>query len=169
MPDPDAKAEEQPTEREPDEDAPASEDEQLPPEEVVSEARRRGLGSLLGLIDSSARRGQDIVTEVAKGSKEELVRVISAEVRGFLDKMDIVDLAQEIVSGLKVEAHVEIKFSRDADGRVQPEVTKSDTKLASKGDESASDDGAPRPKKTGKNEKNEKNEKNGNGRGRRDT
>jgi hypothetical protein len=107
----------------------------LPPEEVVSEARRRGLGSLLGLLDSGARRGQDLVTEVAKGSKDELVRVISAEFRGFLDKMDIVDLAQEIVSGLKVEAHIEIKFSRDKDGRVQPEVTKSETKLGSKSDE----------------------------------
>jgi hypothetical protein len=79
--------------------------------------------------------------------------VISAEVRGFLDKMDVVDLAQEIVSGLKVEAHVEIKFSRDADGHVQPEVTKSDTKLASKHDDDAGD----KPAK-----------KNGNGRGRRE-
>ncbi len=148
MPDPDANADERDEDPEPVEEDPIDE---LPPEEVVSEARRRGLGSLLGLIDSSARRGQDIVTEVAKGSKEELVRVISAEVRGFLDKMDVVDLAQEIVSGLKVEAHVEIKFSRDEDGRVQPEVTRSDTKLGSK-----SDDGSkvkakakPKPKPSG--------------------
>lgn len=134
VPEADSEAEERGDERERErEELP----EDLPPEEVVSEARRRGLGSLLGLLDSGARRGQDLVTEVAKGSKEELVRVISAEVRGFLDKMDIVDLAQEIVSGLKVEAHVEIKFSRDKDGRVQPEVTKSETKLGSKAEEPA--------------------------------
>ncbi len=124
----------EPSEEDKDRDEEPIEDD--PVDDVVNEARKRGLGSLLGLLDSGARRGQDIVTEVAKGSKEEIVRVISAEVRGFLDKMDIVDLAQEIVSGLKVEAHVEIKFSRDADGHVQPEVTKNDTKLVTKSGDS---------------------------------
>lgn len=106
-------------------------------DEVRDEVRRRGLGSLLNLLDSGARKGGDLVTEVARGSKEEIVRVVSAEVRGFLDKMDIVDLAQEIVSGLKVDAHVQIKFSRDEDGKVQPEVTKSETKLETKADKKA--------------------------------
>lgn len=105
-------------------------EQDVDPEEYVRrEVRRRGLGSLLGLLDSGARKGQDLVTEVAKGSKEEVVRVVSQEVRGFLDKMDVVDLAHQIISGLKVDAHVQIRFSRDEDGKVQPEVTKNDTKL----------------------------------------
>ena len=108
-----------------------------PAEELRNEVRRRGLGSLLGLIDSGARRGQDLVTEVAKGSKEEIVRVISSEVRGFLDKMDVVDLAHQIISGLRVDAHVQIRFSRDKDGKVQPEVTKSETKLVTSDSPSA--------------------------------
>ena len=59
--------------------------------------------SLLGEPTAAFKRGQGLVTGVAQGTKEELVRMISAEVRGFLDKMDAVDLMQEIVSGLVIE------------------------------------------------------------------
>ena len=84
MPEPEA---EDPTEQAPSDEEPRLEDE------VRAEARRRGLGGLLNMLDSGARRGQDLVAEAARGSKEEFVRVISSEVRGFLDKMDVVDLA----------------------------------------------------------------------------
>lgn len=115
-------------------ESPPADDEREEPDvedALRREVRRRGLGALLGLLDSGARRGQEVVSEVAKGSKDELVRLISAEVRGFLDKMDVVDLAQQVVAGLRVDVHAQIRFSRDADGRIQPEVTRSETKLAS--------------------------------------
>jgi hypothetical protein len=89
-------------------------------------SRRRLGDSLISTIlgDSSAafKRGQGLVTGVAQGTKEELVRMISAEVRGFLDKMDAADLVQEIVSGLVIEMKTEIRFRRSDDGRLEPEI-----------------------------------------------
>ena len=49
------------------------------------------------------------------------------------------------MSGLKVDAHLQIKFSRDDDGNVQPEVTKSEAKLVSP-DAGPKADDAARPK-----------------------
>lgn len=102
---------------------------------VERERGRRRLGdSLIGSLfgDSTAafKRGQGLVTGVAQGTKEELVRIFSHEVRGFLDKMDAVDLVQQIVSGLVIEMKTEIRFRRDDDGRLEPEVRTSDTKVA---------------------------------------
>jgi hypothetical protein len=87
---------------------------------------------IAGLIDSGSkiRRGQDLVTGVAQGTKEELVKLVGAEVRGFLDKMDIVDLAQNVVEGLVVEVKTEIRFRRDEEGKLQPVVEKNDVVLA---------------------------------------
>ena len=96
-------------------------------------SRRRLGDSLISSIwgDSSAalKRGQGLVTGVAQGTKEELVRMISAEVRGFLDKMDAADLVQEIVSGLVIEMKTEIRFKRSEDGRIEPDIRTSETKL----------------------------------------
>jgi hypothetical protein len=101
-------------------------------EERERSFRRLG-DSLISTIwgDSSAafKRGQGLVTGVAQGTKEELVRMISAEVRGFLDKMDAADLVQEIVSGLVIEMKTEIRFRRSEDGRIEPEVRTSEAKL----------------------------------------
>lgn len=96
--------------------------------------RRRRADSLIGSLfgDSTAafKRGQGLVTGVAQGTKEELVRIFSHEVRGFLDKMDAVDLVQQIVSGLVIEMKTEIRFRRDDDGQLEPEVRTTETKVA---------------------------------------
>jgi hypothetical protein len=102
------------------------------------EARERSfrrLGdSLIGSIwgDSSAafKRGQGLVTGVAQGTKEELVRIFSHEVRGFLDKMDAADLMQEIVSGLVIEMKTEIRFRRDDDGKLESNIETTETKVS---------------------------------------
>jgi hypothetical protein len=108
------------------------EEEKESREERERSFRRIG-DSLISTIwgDSSAaiKRGQGLVTGVAQGTKEELVRMISAEVRGFLDKMDAADLVQEIVSGLVIEMKTEIRFRRSEDGRIEPEVRTSEAKL----------------------------------------
>ena len=101
---------------------------------VERERGRRRLGdSLIGSLfgDSTAafKRGQGLVTGVAQGTKEELIRIFSHEVRGFLDKMDAVDLVQQIVSGLVIEMKTEIRFRRDESGRLEPEVRTTDTKV----------------------------------------
>lgn len=83
---------------------------------------------LTDLIDSG-KRGPQLVNDVAVGTKEELVRIISGEFRGFLDKMDVVDLVQEVFSGMTVDISAQIKFSRDSEGRLQPEVKKNEGRI----------------------------------------
>lgn len=85
------------------------------------------LSNLIGEPTAAFKRGQDLFTEVAQGTKEELVRIFSQEVRGFLDKMDAADLVQEIVSGLVIEMKTEIRFRRSEDGRVEPDIQTSET------------------------------------------
>jgi hypothetical protein len=88
------------------------------------------IGSLFGDSTAAFKRGQGLVTGVAQGTKEELVRIFSNEVRGFLDKMDAVDLIQQIVSGMVIEMKTEIRFRRDENGRLEPDIRTSDTKVA---------------------------------------
>lgn len=88
---------------------------------------------LTGLLDpeSAIRRGQGLVTGVSKATKEELMRLVGVEVRSFLDKMDIADLAQQIIAGLEVDVRMQVKFSRSADGKPVPEVRKSSASVRS--------------------------------------
>ena len=92
----------------------------------------RRLGEQLsGLLDPEAtlRRGQKLATGVTQATKDAIVRSVSAEVRNFLDKMDIADLAQQVISGLTVDVNMQVKFSREGDGPAQPEITKQETKI----------------------------------------
>ncbi|KIG16192.1 hypothetical protein DB30_04804 [Enhygromyxa salina] len=84
------------------------------------------ISSIWGDSSAAIKRGQGLVTGVAQGTKEELVRMISQEVRGFLDKMDAADLVQEIVSGLVIEMKTEIRFRRDESGRLEPDIRTSE-------------------------------------------
>lgn len=87
-----------------------------------------------GLLDpeSAFRRGQDIVTGVTQATKEELMRIVSAEVRSFLDKIDAVDMLQQVVAGLVVDVNMQVRFSRAADGMTQARVTKQDAQVRSR-------------------------------------
>lgn len=111
-------------------------------EERARTFRRFGdnlLTNLLGDSSAAIRRGQGLVSGVAQGTKEELVRMISAEVRSFLDKMDAADLVQEIVSGLVIEMKTEIRFRRAEDGKLEPQVDSSETKVRNERTEKAND------------------------------
>ncbi len=92
---------------------------------------------LSGFLDpeSALRRGQGLVSGVTSTTKNEITRIVGAEVRNFLDKMDIADLAQQIVAGLQVDVQMTVKFSRDENGRTQPEITKSEANVKTSGDE----------------------------------
>jgi len=91
---------------------------------------RRFRGQLGGLLDPEAalRRGQSLVTEVTRGTKDEVVRLISAEVRNFLDKMDAVDLLQQVIAGLTIDVNMQVRVSRDERG-LQPEITRGTSKI----------------------------------------
>lgn len=97
------------------------------------------IGSIWGDSSAAFKRGQGLVTGVAQGTKDELVRMISHEVRGFLDKMDAADLVQQIVSGLVIEMKTEIRFRRDDSGRLEPEIRTSDTKVEHRGEPDTKD------------------------------
>ncbi|MEM6292617.1 MAG: hypothetical protein AAGA54_15200 [Myxococcota bacterium] len=92
---------------------------------------------LSGLLDPEAalRRGQGLVSGVTSTTKNEITRIVGAEVRNFLDKMDIADLAQQIIAGLQVDVSMTVKFSRDDEGRAQPEVTHSEANVSTAVDE----------------------------------
>ncbi|GEM_PF-3980997 len=107
--------------RAPPDDAPTRE-----PDENLRGGFTKRLGDSLlhGLMDSGAafKRGQDLVTEIAGGTKEEFLRLAGAELRTFLDKMDVVDLAREIASGLVLDVTASVRIRRDETGKLRPEV-----------------------------------------------
>ncbi len=108
-------------------DEPATEQEQ--------KQRARFRRMFTELIDSGQAfrsASQEIVSGVAQGTKEEVMRIVSAEVRGFLDKMDVVDLFQDIVSGLVIDVKTEVRFSRGEDGKLEPQVKSAQTKVRTK-------------------------------------
>ncbi len=117
----------------------SDDDEFEPPDEPRGDRNRfaRFGEQLTGLLDpeSAFRRGQGLVTGVTNATKEELMRIVGSEVRNFLDKMDIADLAQQIVEGLQVDVNMTVKFSRDAAGKTQPKVTKSDASVRAGSDD----------------------------------
>ncbi len=86
---------------------------------------------LTGLLDPEAafRRGSGLVTGVTQATKEEFVRIVSAEMRNFLDGMDAADLLQQAIAGLVIDVNMQVKFSRDADGATKPEVTHKESKV----------------------------------------
>lgn len=120
-------------------DRPDRPDRQDRPEKEEREEREPRFKRLLGdLFDSgqAIRRGStDLVTGVASSTKDELVRMFSSEVRNFLDKMDVVELAQDIVSGLVIDMRAEVRFSRDERGNVKATTTRNTTKVRSRGDD----------------------------------
>lgn len=86
---------------------------------------------LSGLLDPEAalRRGQGLVTGVGQATKDEMMRIVSSEVRNFLDGMDIADLAQQVISGLVVDVNMQVRFSRDGQELAQPTITRNETKI----------------------------------------
>lgn len=96
---------------------------------------KRLLGDLLDSGQAIRRGSTDLVTGVASSTKEEVVRIFSSEVRNFLDKMDVVELAQEIVAGLVIDMRAEVRFSRDDRGNVKATTTRNTTKVRSRGEE----------------------------------
>ena len=127
--------------------------EELEQEEADRPRARRGRGGpsllrlgeqLSGLLDPEGRlrRGQEVLGGMTAATKDEFVRIVGAEVRNFLEKMDAVDLAQQVVHGLTVDVNMQIKFSRSDAGGVKSEVTRSDAHIGGESGASAARDEA---------------------------
>ncbi len=120
------------------------------PHEPASEEPRRSragprlLEQLSGLLDAGGlRRGGEVLGNVTGATKDEVVRIVSAEVRNFLEKMDAVDLAQQVIHGLTVDVNMQIRFSRSVQEGVKSEITRSEASFGSRerGGEEPGEDG----------------------------
>lgn len=103
--------------------------------------RLRRLGDQLGVLldpEAALRRGHGLVSGVTSTTKNEITRIVGAEVRNFLDKMDIADLAQQIIAGLQVDVNMTVRFTRDENGRTKVKSAK--LKTESTGDDSSSNE-----------------------------
>ena len=122
--------------RDPDED-----DDAPPPREDrlfgSSGFRRKISEGLTGLLDPDGAlgKGKDFVTGVSQATKTELVRMVSAEVRNFLDGMDTVELMQRVIAGLVVDVKAEIRFSIDPNGQLKSSMTTKESEVRSATDE----------------------------------
>ena len=119
--------------RDPDDD-----DDTPPPREDrlfgSSGFRRKISEGLTGLLDPDGAlgKGKDFVTGVSQATKTELVRMVSAEVRNFLDGMDTVDLMQRVIAGLVIDVKAEIRFSIDPEGQLKSSVKTRETAIKSR-------------------------------------
>jgi hypothetical protein len=120
--------------RDPDDDY---DDETPPPREErlfgTGGFRRRLSEGLTGLLDPDGAlgKGKDYVTGVTQATKTEVVRMISAEVRNFLDGMDTVDMLQRVIAGLVIDVKAEIRFSVDPQGQLKSSVTTKESAVRS--------------------------------------
>lgn len=136
--------------RDPDDD-----DDAPPPREDrlfgSSGFRRKLSDSLTGLLDPDGAlgKGKDFVTGVSAATKTEVVRMVSAEVRNFLDGMDTVDLMQRVIAGLVIDVKAEIRFSIDPNGQLKSAITNKESEIRSANDPKSEPRAAaePRPAK----------------------
>ena len=118
--------------RDPDDD-----DDPPPPREDrlfgSSGFRRKISEGLTGLLDPEGAlgKGKDFVTGVSQATKTEVIRMVSAEVRNFLDGMDTVDLMQRVIAGLVVDVKAEIRFSIDPNGQLKSSIATKETEIRS--------------------------------------
>lgn len=92
---------------------------------------------LSGLLDPDGAFGKsrDYVADLASGTKSEVVRMVSREVRTFLDQMDTVDLMQQVIAGLVIDVNAQIRFSfEDDEGKreLKSHITHKETKIRSR-------------------------------------
>jgi len=132
-----------------DDDTPPHRDDRL---FGTSGFRRKLSDSLTGLLDPDGAlgKGKDFVTGVSQATKTEVVRMVSAEVRNFLDGMDTVDLLQRVISGLVIDVKTEIRFSIDPQGQLKPTMTTKESEIRSVHDpkKEAAPPRAPEPPRT---------------------
>ncbi|HEY0138979.1 MAG TPA: hypothetical protein VGB85_33060 [Nannocystis sp.] len=114
--------------------------------------RRKLSDSLTGLLDPDGAlgKGKDFVTGVSQATKTEVVRMVSAEVRNFLDGMDTVELLQSVIAGLVIDVKTEIRFSLDPQGQLKTAMTtkESEVRSAHEPKKDAAPPRAPEPPRT---------------------
>jgi hypothetical protein len=100
--------------REPDDPSSGSRDDLL---RGIPEALRRAFSAGL------PKEAVDYLRSQAHHTKEEAARLMAKEVREFLERADLADLARRVLANLKLEIKAEVKFV-PTDGGVKVEATK---------------------------------------------
>jgi hypothetical protein len=96
---------------------PGASDESKPgfDSEPARERVDRGLSDLV-------KRAMSAGLEVASRSKEDFVRVATAEMRSWLDRLDLQSELARALTKMVVEVKAEIRFRPRADGNIEPEA-----------------------------------------------
>ncbi len=81
----------------------------------------------LGLSDR-VRRAVSAGFEAASRSKEDIVRVATGEIRGWLDRVDLASELRKVLAKTVVEVKTEIRFRQADDGAIVSE-TSNDVKI----------------------------------------
>jgi hypothetical protein len=89
----------------------------------LTELLKRGLSA--GQAVSESLFPRELASSVASqlvDARHGLVNAIASEVGRFLRQADIASEMRKVLTGLKVEATIQLRFSEDEHGKVRPEV-----------------------------------------------
>ena len=104
-------------------EAPAPRDSRIPLDKVLPEFLKRGLSAGRDVGESIFPK--EFATYLAAqliDARHGLVSAIANEVGRFLRQADIASEVRKVLSGLSVEAKVQLRFSEDESGKLTPRV-----------------------------------------------
>jgi len=78
-------------------------------------------------ISEFVRRAVSAGLEAATRGKDDIVRVATTEVRGWLDRLDLDDEIVKALSRMVIEVKAEIRFRPGPDGKLVPEAEQQTT------------------------------------------
>lgn len=90
-----------------------------------SDEERSAGGGLSELVRRAVSAGMG----AGRTAKEEITRAAAAEIRGWLDKLDLEKELAKALTALTVEVKTEIRFKSNPDGKIVPEVTATETEI----------------------------------------
>jgi len=78
-----------------------------------------------GRLGDFVRRAVSAGFEAATKSKDDVLRVATTEIRGWLDHLDLDRELMKALARMTVEVKAEIRFKPNAEGQLKPEATTS--------------------------------------------
>jgi hypothetical protein len=120
---------------------PAEDEDDLPPEEmkklsglvpdIVRRAVLTGVGALFMTEEGARRLARDwklpkevigFIGQQASQAKDEVLRVLSDEIRRFLESEPVRRELGRVLESMTIEVNAQIRLRRDGDGPARPEV-----------------------------------------------
>ena len=101
---------------------------------------RRGFDAIIA--GDGARLPREAVTRVAQGTertKREVVRIIGAEVRSFLEHVDAPGVLSQALQRLEMDVTLKVGFRRREDGVLKPEIAVTEQSVTQRPRDEAND------------------------------